>query len=102
MRDYITIGSTPADELCAQVGSDDYETRSRKECRAFLAQLRRQLGGEVGSAYLGVKTFPHDFGSYREVVCYFDDEDEEGRDYAFRLEAETPAKWDKEAKEELK
>jgi len=101
MRDYLTISPTPTVEDCAQVGSPDYNARSSAECKAFLAQLRRRFGDEPGSAFLGIKTFPHDFGSYREVVCYYDDEDEEGRDYAFRLERETPAKWDEEARKEL-
>jgi hypothetical protein len=101
MRDYITIAPSPIDEDCAQVGSPDYEVRSKRECKAFLAQLRRQFGDEPGSACLAVKFFPHDFGTYREVVCYYDDEDEEGYDYAMKLESETPAKWDEEAKEVL-
>ena len=102
MRDYITIGSSPSSEDCAQVGTDNYEAQSRQECQAFIAQLRRQFGTEPMLSRLSIKTFPHDFGSYQEVVCYYDDEDEEARDYAFRLESETPEYWDEEAKKELK
>lgn len=101
MRDYISIGSSPTDEPCAQVSSGNYDIQSRKECKAFLHQLRRHFGDEPYGAQLDIKYFPHDFGSYREVVCYYDDEDEEARDYAYKLESETPANWDKEAKEEL-
>ena len=101
MRDYMTICTSPVSEDCAQVGADDYEVRSRKECKAFIQQLRRQFGDEPALACLSVRIFPHDFGSYREVVCYYDDDDEEGRDYAFKLESETPARWDEEAKKEL-
>jgi len=101
VKDYMTISPAPTEEDCAQVGSSNYEERSRIECKVFLAQLRRQFGDEPGSASLATKSFTHDFGSYREVVCYYDDEDEEEKDYAFRLESETPAEWDEEARKEL-
>lgn len=101
MRDYMTIGSTPSGEDCAQVGSEDYYDRSMKECKAFIAQLRRQFGTEPILTRLSIKAFPHDFGTYHEVVCYYDTEDEEARNFAFRLESETPEYWDEEAKKEL-
>jgi hypothetical protein len=101
MLDYISIGSTPSGETCAQVGSEDYDNRSRKECRAFVNQLRRVFGEEVCSAQLKIKSFPHDFGSYREVICYFSDTDDDGMEYAFKLENECPEYWDEQAKEEL-
>lgn len=100
-RDYINIGPSPCGEDCAQLGSDNYGERARRECNAFREQLRRQFGPEPGSARLAVKSFPHDFGSYYEVVCYYDDSDETGMDYAFRLESETPENWDDIARAEL-
>uniref|UniRef100_A0A6M3LNR8 Uncharacterized protein n=1 Tax=viral metagenome TaxID=1070528 RepID=A0A6M3LNR8_9ZZZZ len=101
MRNYMVIGSSPIDEDCAQVGTDNYPEQSRKECRVFIAQLRRQFGTEPILTSLTIKTFPHDFGDYHEVVCYYEDEDEEARDYAYRLESKTPTRWDDEAKQEL-
>jgi hypothetical protein len=101
MRDYINIGPTPTDEPCAQVGSDNYAEQSRKECIAFCNQLRRQFGEEPTAAHIALKSFPHDFGSYLEVVCYYDDYIPESVEYAYKLESETPAKWDKEARKEL-
>jgi hypothetical protein len=102
-RDYLNIGSVPADEDCQQTGMPSYNaTMARAECRAFLNQLIRQFGREPGSARLAIKSFPHDFGTYSEVVCYFDDSDSEGMDYAFKLEGEMPEKWDSEAMAELK
>ena len=100
-RDYITIGSSPAGEDCAQVGSDNYAARARRECNVFIKQLRRQFGEEKGSARLAVKGFPHDFGTYYEVVCFYNDEDETGTDYAFKLEGAPPETWDDEAKRAL-
>lgn len=102
MRDYVDIGSVPSGEKCQQLGADDYDpTKAVKECRAFIAQLRRQFGPEPMSARLSVMANPHDFGTYHEVVCYFDDMDEEGANYAFQLEGEMPEWWDEEALKEL-
>jgi len=101
MRDYISIGPSPCNEECAQVGQDNYPEQSKKECRAFLNQLSRVFGEPPGGAHLGIKSFPHDFGTYREVVCYFDDDVPEARDFAFMLEGKSPENWDEEAHKEL-
>lgn len=94
MRDYLSIGSTPCDEPCAQVGSDGYHDQTRRESAAYIAQLRRMFGPEPEGASLRVKSFPHDYGSYHEVVCYFDDQLPASMEYAFKCEREGPANWD--------
>lgn len=94
MKPYIVIGSSPSHEDCAQVGSEDYATRSRAECKRFIAQLRRTFGPEPDGAGLGTKEYAHDFGTYREVVCYFDETKPTSEAYAYRVEAECPAYWD--------
>lgn len=101
MRDFIEIGCSPHEEDCAQVGSDNYMLRSKKECRALINQLIRVHGEPPGSASLRIKSQPHDFGSYLEVYCYFDDSDDEAMNYAYDLEAGVPDKWDQEALDEL-
>lgn len=101
MREYLTIGSSPYGEDCAQVGSDGYDGKSRKECQAYKNQLIRQFGEEPDGARISVKSFPHDFGSYREVICYFDDAKPAAVEYAFKLEGEGPELWDDAAKDEL-
>ncbi|MBU1374312.1 MAG: hypothetical protein KKG25_16320 [Bacteroidetes bacterium] len=101
MRDYITLGPVPCDEDCAQVGQDDYPERSRAEYKAYFCQLRRQFGKEPGGAMFSVKSFPHDFGSYREVVVYYDNENEASVDFAYKVEGELPGEWDEEARKEL-
>jgi hypothetical protein len=101
MRDYLTIGPTPSHEDCAQVGSPDYRARARRECQAFINQLRRQHGPEPDGAGLRVKTEAHDFGSYFEVACYYDTECPEAAAYALKCEGETPGEWDAEARREL-
>lgn len=99
-RDYITIGSSPASEDCAQLGSADYHERSRKEMKAFINQIRREFGPEPDGARLAIKSFPHDFGTYSEVVCYYDDTNEAAMDYAFKTECPSEY-WDNQAKVEL-
>ena len=98
MRDYIEIGSAPAEEECVQVNKEgNYHKAMREECLRFIELLRRTFGPEPEGARLSVKSNPHDFGTYYEVVCYFEERDEAARKYAFRCESETPATWDQPA-----
>lgn len=48
-----------------------------------------------------VKGHVHDFGTYYEVKCVFDDNTEAAVEYAYRCEAEASAVWDAEARREL-
>ena len=101
MREWIDIGATPPMEDCAQVGSDGYMERARRECRAYLAQLRRSLGEEPDGAGLAVKSHAHDFGTYLTVVCYYDSGKQAALEYAFRCESKGPEEWDEAARREL-
>ncbi len=102
MKDFITIGPVPAGEPCVQVGDENYRETSKIECSAFINQLKREFGNPPPKAGLRVKAFNHDLGQYREVVCYYEIEDEESKEYCFRLESEVPEHWDQIAKEEIK
>jgi hypothetical protein len=97
---YLNIGAAPCEEDCAQVGQADYAQRSRHECFVFKRQLERGYP-PPDKAWLEVKVFAHDFGSYREVCVCFDDRDETACEYAYRLERETPPQWDAIARLEL-
>ena len=101
MKDYINIGSSPFCEGCAQVGSDGYETRAGKECETFIQQIRRDVGPEPKGARLRTKSFPHDFGSYKEVVCEYDEDVEGSLDYAYKVESGCPENWDHKSREFL-
>ena len=100
-NDYMELGPTPLEESCAQVGADNYFEQARKECRAYIAQLRRVFGAEPEGARLVIRGNSHDFGTYYEVAVKYDCDDEKATRYAFKLEAEQPATWDAEAKAEL-
>jgi hypothetical protein len=93
MSDYLALGPTPADEPCAQVGEELYEKKARAECRRYIKVLRETFGPEPSGAYLMMKAFPHDFGTYYEVVCYFNSDVPESITYAMRCEDEAPTTW---------
>ena len=101
MRDCIDLGSSPYGETCAQVGTEDYVFRAKRECKVYISQLRRCMGEEPNGAELRVKSNPHDFGSYLSVVCYFDSDNQAATEYAFRCEAQGPESWDEQAFVEL-
>ena len=87
MEDYLEIGTTPCDEDCAQVGRPDYHEKSMEEAKRYI----RMLKVKWPNARLGIKTFRHDFGSYREVVVKFSNDEEAA--IAFDLESNLPAQW---------
>ena len=93
MRDYYTLGPTPADEPCACIGEENYRERALEECKRYIELLRATFGSEPYGARLSVKWFPHDFGDYVEVVCHFDTDISESADYAMRCEDNAPATW---------
>ena len=98
MRNFETIGCTPHDEPCAQVGSEGYAQRARVECQQFMKQITKHYP-EPDNGWLKIKSFGHDFGTYYEVVACFDDEDEASTTWAYNIEGDTLgvlATWDAE------
>ncbi len=89
MTDYLTLGPTPAGENCVQVGNDNYQTLAREECKKYIALLRKKWP----EANFRIKSFPHDFGSYMEVVVMYDTENEKETDQAFDIENNLPESW---------
>jgi hypothetical protein len=101
MKDYLCIGPSPSSETCAQVGEENYQEQAKKQCRAFLHQLERLFPKPPDGCYLSVKSFPHDFGTYYEVVCYFETDNEDSTKYAYNMENNSPENWDAAAVEEM-
>ena len=94
-HDYISLGSAPYDEDCAQVGSPDYEHRAKLECRRYKRQLERDFPIPDGiNAEYSIKRFSHDFGSYYEVAIVYNEEDEASLDFAYDMADHTPARWE--------
>jgi hypothetical protein len=94
MRDYFSIGPTPSAEDCAQVGQPDYHQQAVEECRRFIELIRKTLGPEPEGAELAIKSFPHDFGTYYEVVVWFERDHAAAVAYAERCEDGAPTTWD--------
>jgi hypothetical protein len=107
MFERIEVGSAPWGEECAQVGKPGYEQRAYKECLAYKKQLLRTVSTYYGKDLpedfsFKIKSFPHDFGSYYEVVCTFDSNNPESCDLFEYLDNNLPEKWDDVALNELK
>lgn len=102
MRDTVVLGSAPADEDCANLGSDGYYDQARMECAALIRQIRRINGSEPTGAALLIQSFTHDFGDYLQVVCRYDDRFPESKSYALLCEDTFPDAWDAEAVKEVK
>lgn len=94
MLDEMAMASTaPPYETCVAVGQEDYSTRAREEARRYIELIRQKLGPEPPGARLTVKSCPHDFGMYLDVVCRFDTEDQEATEYANMCESDGPRSW---------
>lgn len=97
MREYIELGSTPIEENCTQTTDVDFESRSAKECKAYAHQLKRLFPNSSFS----IKSFAHDFGNYKEVVVYYNPDNQEDSDRAANIENNLPLYWDDKARAEL-
>lgn len=93
----IEVGPVPAEESCAQVGRDDYEERSRRECAVYIRQLQRIFQHPNPAVLKFVRRgFPHELGRYHEVVAIMTAEGADLFD-----EASLPLEWDHVARAEL-
>lgn len=97
MIEYIEIGPNPCEEDCAQLGTPDYRRISNIEMNAYIGQLCREFSNLLDDVDFGKKWFNHDFGSYGEVVVYYNPENEASAKAAFFIESNLPIRWDEEA-----
>ncbi|MCA1758697.1 MAG: hypothetical protein LC658_02915 [Bacteroidales bacterium] len=91
--DYLNVGANGF----AQVGDENYYAKNKIEMKHLLELIRdkfpipEQLDG---LCHFAVKSFPHDFGTYHEIVLHFDDitinddYDEEDNGFPFISEEE--------------
>ena len=90
---YLSIGSSPCDEDCVQVGEEDYWARMLLECKKFKELIHQSCGSPPVGARLIIKTFQHDFGKYAEVCVEFEEGNKEATEYAYRVDREAPTRW---------
>lgn len=102
MTDYIHLSATtPYDEFCAQLGSDDYMRNSKMEAHAYIRQLTRTFGANPEGTRFVLVHCPHDFGTYIDIKFSYDDEDQSHLDYMALVESGC-GNWDDTALRELK
>jgi hypothetical protein len=92
MMDYLELGPVPAGEECAQVGEAGFDERAKQECERYVEQLEKMFPEPPVGSYFTVKSFPHDFGRYYEVVVTWTNE--AGEDFAFNVERNLPETWE--------
>lgn len=97
----LTLGPTPGDEDSAQLGTCDYRIRVRHEGRAYIGQLVRMFGSPPAGTDFRLESFPHDFGTYHEVVVRFDPSLKTAVEFAYHVERNLPREWDEQARTEL-
>lgn len=93
-EDHLTLGPTPFGEDCAQVGTDNYHDRAMRETRRYIELLEKKFPDKPEGVKFDVRSFPHDFGTYHEVVVVYDRDDEEQVDFALKVEHHLPETWE--------
>ena len=71
--DYLVLGSNGF----AQVGDADYRAKNKIEMRILLDFFKEKFPIPepfINMAYYSIKAFPHDFGTYHEIVLIYDDD----------------------------
>lgn len=95
MIDHIEIGTVPANEECAQVGSENYKTLAIIESKVFIDQLERMFPNEV---LVGVRFKTswndHDFGKYLSIKIVFQDDSSIQSEAAYAIDRSIPENWD--------
>jgi hypothetical protein len=100
-RDYLTLGSSPTEEDCVQINEINYYEKSRKECNAYIRQIIRTHGDPPDQTSIVIQSCVHEFGTYHEVICSYDNDIQESVEYALHVEANLPEKWDAKSLKEL-
>ncbi len=96
----IQIGSTPPEEDCAQVGAPDYTERVTEEANRYIELIRQKFGKEPDGAKLAVQPNCHDFGTYHQVVCYFELDNLDAERYALACEWYGPTDWNDDERDD--
>lgn len=91
--DYFTLGATPFEEPCLQVGKADLD-QMKEETRRYADLLRRRFPiPEYLTASFSVKTFDHDLGAYPEAIVRFDADCHLSGSFAIFVDGNLPGEW---------
>jgi len=98
------LDSSPAEEDCAQVGSENYLQCAATECNIYKKQLERLFPIPPNLEYevsFMVKFNRYESGGYYEAVLRYNDANSDAIKFAFEVENNAPGHWDAEAIAEL-
>lgn len=98
---YVNLSCVPYNEEEVQVGDPDYARKARIQCNLYIKLLRQIFGEEPVSASFRITSNPHDFGTYYDLRCEFDERYEAAKEYAYNVEKNEPDVWPDEFKTEL-
>ncbi len=96
MNESLSLGPTPCNEECQQLGPDYDVVSARRECIRWRDQLIRQFGEPPLQARYKISANPHDFGTYCDLEIVFNLDDESSAEYAYRVEGNLPTNWAEE------
>jgi hypothetical protein len=101
MMEFVELDSTPTEEECEQLGPNYDPHKARRECLTFIEQIKRTFGEPPQGVRIKVSSNAHDFGTYYGIKITFNDSDDDGSDYAYKIEGDLPKHWDEQAKKDL-
>lgn len=101
MLDEIDFDTCPIEEEGGQSGFEYGSECQRIEGNIMKRQVERQLGELPPGTRLVLKNQPYEDFSYYQLVFKYDYDDDIANEYANKLEAEWPLKWDEESLKEL-
>ncbi len=93
IKDIIYLGASPSEEPCVQLGTPGYLHVAFDECTRYIRLIRNTLGIEPEGARLFIKRNAHDFGTYLEVCCEYEVQNEPAERYAWACEDKAPKTW---------
>ena len=93
MKEFLELGSAPTDENSVQVSNSDYVVEMRSECQRYKDLLEKKFPNIPESCSFALRSFPHDFGYYIEVVIYYDINIKSSVEFAFKVEEHLPKTW---------
>jgi hypothetical protein len=91
--EHYSLGPSPVDEECVQVGSDNYLANAQKECKRYMELLEKKFD-LLDGMYFQITYNAHDFGTYLDVEVFFNENDEEQLNYASYIEDNLPFTWE--------
>lgn len=114
MKEYIELGSAPIKENSTQIVADvknqptkelnvyavsvEFKNQSEKLCHIYAKQLKRMF---PDSSFSILEIEVGDWRTYREVVAYYNADDQQECDRVSMIENNLPLYWDEIAREEL-